>query len=149
ALVLLGCCVGALVTVVQVVEKADPVAGGTGAVDCTFQQVGCVVAVMAETLEDHVWGPELNHYDTSDPVGQPAYRLWLAECGGTLCSDITPGNLQCVKFVEGVFDLAQDTLPAHPDAIQFWSSYAHLNGWSEIGSTYYPSSQRGWPQAGD
>jgi hypothetical protein len=60
-----------------------------------------------------------------------------------------PGNLQCVKFVEGVFVMAHDPLPTHPDAILFWGAYLHRQGWSEIGSTFYPASQRGWPQPGD
>ncbi len=134
---------------VTTVEATVAAAGGDAAIDCIFQQTGCVLATMAQTLEDHIWGEKLNNYDPSDLVVQKAYQRWLADCGGHQCSDMVPGNLQCVKFVEGVFVMANDPLPFHHDAILFWQNYAHLKGWSEIGSTYYPASQRGWPAPGD
>jgi hypothetical protein len=149
AILLLGCVSLAGAFAVVQVEATVAAAGGQAAVDCIYQQVGCVLAVMGETLEDHVWGVDLNNYDTHDLVVQKAYKQWLADCGGSMCSDMVPGNLQCVKFVEGVFAMANDPLPFHHNAIAFWSDYAHLKGWSEIGSTYYPASQRGWPAPGD
>lgn len=144
-------CLGAFgaLFITQLQTASTTGAGGQAAVDCVFQQTGCVLAVMAETLEDHVWGPKLNKYDPADLVLQPAYQKWLADCGGSRCAVMAPGNLQCVKFVEGVFEMANDPLPFHHDAILFWQDYAGLKGWSEIGSTYYPASQRGWPQPGD
>lgn len=123
--------------------------GGPAAFDCTYQQVGCVLAVMAQTLEDHVWGRRLNSYDPGDLAIHKAYQQWLADCGGTVCSDMAPGNLQCVKFVEGVFALANDPLPFHHNALLFWSDYANLSGWSEIKSSYYSVGERGWPAPGD
>ena len=149
-LALLCCCVGVFATVIGTVQRAESeAAGGDAAVDCVFQQTGCVLAVMAETLEDHVWGSSLNTYDPGDLVVQPAYRKWLADCGGSLCEDMVPGNLQCVKFVEGVYQLANDPLPYHHNAIEFWGDYFHLPGWSEIKSTLSPASERGWPVPGD
>jgi hypothetical protein len=130
-------------------QAAIAAAGGDAAIDCVFQQTGCVLAVMAQTLEDHVWGANLNTYNPNDQVVSRAYQRWLADCGGHQCSDMAPGNLQCVKFVEGVFTLANDPLPFHHNAIEFWGDYFQLKGWSEIGSTFYPPSQRGWPAPGD
>jgi hypothetical protein len=130
-------------------QAAIAAAGGDAAVDCVYQQTGCVLAVMAQTLEDHVWGADLNTYNPNDLVISKAYQRWLTDCGGSLCSDMEPGNLQCVKFVEGVFTLANDTLPFHHNAIQFWGDYFQLDGWSEIKSTLYPASERGWPAPGD
>src|SRR5690242_16954752 len=149
ALLLLICCVGAFATVGGTIQQAEQAAGGQAAVDCVFQQTGCVLAVMAETLEDHVWGSNLNTYDPGDLVVQPAYQKWLADCGGSPCADMEPGNLQCVKFVEGVYQMADDPLPFHHNAIEFWGDYFHLPGWSEIKSTLSPASERGWPQPGD
>lgn len=148
-LVMLGCCVGAFTMVAGTEQKAAEAAGGDAAVDCVFQQQGCVLAVMAQTLEDHVWGPNLNIYDPADLVVQKAYRKWLQDCGGSMCSVMQPGNLQCVKFVEGVYELANDPLPFHHNAILFWSDYFQLKGWSEIKSTLYPAAERGWPASGD
>jgi hypothetical protein len=150
ALLLLLLCVSlaGAVAVIQV-EASVAAAGGQAAVDCVYQQVGCVLAVMGETLEDHVWGPYLNNYDPNDLVVRKAYQKWLSDCGGSPCSDMVSGNLQCVKFVEGVFTLANDPLPFHHDALTFWSDYTNLAGWSEIKSTYYPVAERGWPAPGD
>lgn len=149
AVFLLACVALSGAFAVTTVEATVAAAGGQAAVDCIYQQTGCVLAVMAETLEDHVWGSNLNNYDPSDLVMQKPYQKWLADCGGSVCSDMAPGNLQCVKFVEGVYQMANDPLPFHHDAITFWGDYANLSGWSEIGSTYYPASQRGWPAPGD
>lgn len=149
-LVLLCCCVGAFAEVAGTVQRAESeAAGGDAAIDCVYQQTGCVLAVLAQTLEDHVWGSYLNIYDPADLVVHKAYQQWLADCGGAMCSDMQPGNLQCVKFVEGVFTLANDPLPFHHNAIEFWGDYFHLPGWSEIKSTLYPASERGWPAPGD
>jgi hypothetical protein len=148
-LVMLGCCVGAFSMVAGTAQKAAEAAGGDAAIDCVFQQQGCVLAVMAQTLEDHVWGPNLNIYDPGDLVLQKAYHKWLSDCGGSMCSVMQPGNLQCVKFVEGVYELANNPLPFHHNAILFWSDYFHLAGWSEIKSTLYPAAERGWPAPGD
>lgn len=134
--------------VVQVAASIQA-AGGQAAVDCAYQEVGCVLAVMGETLEDHVWGSYLNNYDPTDLVLQKAYQKWLADCGGSPCADMKPGNLQCVKFVEGVFQMANDPLPFHHDAIDFWADYANLQDWAEIKSTYYSAALRGWPAPGD
>src|SRR5579871_6582278 len=89
-LVLLGCCLGAYAGVQLAVTQSVAAAGGDAAADCVFQQTGCVLAVMAQTLEDHVWGPNLNHYAPADLVVQPAYQKWLADCGGSVCSDMSP-----------------------------------------------------------
>jgi hypothetical protein len=151
ALLFFGCIslAGAFTVTQLEAQAAIAAAGGDAAIDCVFQQTGCVLAVMAQTLEDHVWGADLNTYNPNDQVIRTAYQRWLADCGGHQCSDMAPGNLQCVKFVEGVFVMANDPLPFHHDAILFWSDYAHLKGWSEIGSTYAPAASRGWPAPGD
>src|SRR5579862_9781643 len=90
---LLICCVAAFATVAGTEQQAAEAAAGSGDANCIFQQTGCVLAVMAQTLEDHVWGPDLNQYSPCDLALRPAYQKWLADCGGSICSDMAPGNL--------------------------------------------------------
>ena len=47
---------GAFTVTQMEAQAAIAAAGGDAAIDCVFQQTGCVLAPMAQTLEDHVWG---------------------------------------------------------------------------------------------
>ncbi len=62
-------------------------------------------------------------------------QLWSKDWGAN--------NVQCVAFVDGVFQQAGVTLPAVPNARDFMQAYSGQAGWTEI-----PNGQ-GLPQPGD
>jgi hypothetical protein len=95
------------------------------------------IAQAALTLQDHIFGARANEYNTSDQFMQPIISYWKRYChnaDGSLCSLAQSGNLQCVEFVSAAQWLAGDPLPRIDDAINFWSDYAQIPGWSEIPS---------------
>ncbi len=115
----------------------------------------CELVYAATTLEYHLNGVNENDYphnadDTpTDPFLRPIWDYWKQVCGGSVCSDMVPGNVQCVEFVKGVFFLAHQPVNDHPDAIDWWYDYANKPGWKEIPADSAPPDQRGVPQPGD
>jgi len=63
-------------------------------------------------------------------------------CGDPQCPYAQSGNFQCVFFVLAVYYMAGQTLPAGPNAVQFWATYQNAPGWLEI-----PAN--GAPEPGD
>jgi len=109
------------------------------------------VAMAAQTLQQHVFGPRANQYDAQDPVIQQVLPYWENTCssGGQLCPEAQSGDLQCVEFVTGAFFLGGDPLPGVANAEDLWTLYQQRAGWSEIPATAYPPSSRGLPSPGD
>jgi hypothetical protein len=115
----------------------------------------CELVYAAMTLEYHLNGADENDYPhtggdiPTDPFLRPIWDYWKQVCGGSVCSDMVPGNVQCVEFVKGAFFLAHEPVTVHPDAIDWWYAYAHMLGWTEIPSAAVPPDQRGVPEPGD
>jgi hypothetical protein len=115
----------------------------------------CELVYAAMTLEYHLSGAYENDYPHTagdmpiDPFLRPIWDYWKQVCGGSVCSDMVPGNVQCVEFVKGAFFLAHEPVTVHPDAIDWWYAYATMPGWTEIPSAAAPPDQRGVPKLGD
>ncbi len=123
----------------------------------------CELAYAATTLANHLDGAKENDYphrpDATpiDPFLRPIWEYWKQVCGGYVCSDMQPGNVQCVEFVKGALFLAHQPVTDHPDAIDWWYHYANKKGWMEIPSAALPGyagpatrfDQRGTPEPGD
>jgi surface antigen len=91
------------------------------------------------------------YYDTGLP--QAVLSFWQKSCpAGSGCyADWQNGNLQCVMLVTGAFALAGAPLPSAGNAIDFWSLYAHRDGFIEIPSSAPGTAayQRQLPMPGD
>ncbi len=144
-------------TAAEILTFHDP-AHATQCADTT----ACELVFAATTLENHLDGGYENDYPHNadntprDPFLRPIWEYWKQVCGGYVCSDMLPGNVQCVEFVKGAFFLAHQPVTDHPDAIDWWYHYANKKGWTEIASAALPGSagvatpdQRGVPEPGD
>ena len=113
------------------------------------------VVAAAELMAAHLTGPRAQVYGTDFP--QAVVHYWASVCPeqGTdptkgCYPDWQSGTLQCVMFVTGAYFLANQTLPAAGNAIDFWSLYKNRAGWQEVpASPTSPAAQRGLPAAGD
>ncbi len=90
----------------------------------TASPLGQQIASIATQLAPDLRGSMNNAYD---PTVTPAtaQAVWNTPGWGN-------GNVQCVAFVDGAYQQAGVTLPATPNATNFWSTYASQPGWSEI-----------------
>jgi CHAP domain len=96
---------------------------------------GAQIASVALQLAGDLRGYHNLYYDPATTPAQ-AQAAFNTPCWGN-------GNIQCVAFVDGVYQQAGIPLPAAPNAVDFWSAYAHRAGWTEV-----PNGQ-GLPQPGD
>jgi hypothetical protein len=96
---------------------------------------GQQIAAVATQLAGDLRGANNQSYDPAvTPVA--AQQAWNTPGWGN-------GNIQCVAFVDGVFRQAGITLPATPNATDFWGAYRQTPGFSEI------ANGQGLPQPGD
>lgn len=113
------------------------------------------VAAAAELMAAHLSGPRAQIYGTDFP--QAVVHYWASVCPeqGTdptkgCYPDWQSGNVQCVMFVTGAYFLANQTLPAAGNAIDFWTLYQKQAGWKEIpAAPDAPATTRGLPAPGD
>lgn len=81
-----------------------------------------------------------NCYTANFPA--PVLHYLDDACGNPHCPYAQSGNFQCVFFVLAVYYMAGQTLPAGPNAVDFWGVYQNALGWQEI-----PAN--GTPEPGD
>ena len=109
--------------------------------------LGPVVPIVnaAIQLEQHLFGGRSQDYNQSDPALQNVVNYWKDACGtnGSICPEATSGNLQCVMFVVGAFEMANNKLPIWGNANDFWPLYQNRAGWQEI------TAGTGLPASGD
>ncbi len=117
----------------------------------------------SNTVQTHSFGGKTNEavvnaartlVRTLYPCGDGHYKCYTTNfpanvlqylddaCGDPHCPYAQSGNFQCVFFVLGVSYMAGQTLPAGPNAVQFWQTYQNVAGWQEI-----PAN--GAPEPGD
>jgi hypothetical protein len=111
---------------------APPLDGQASPVSTT---TGQRIATIAQQLAGDLRGANNRSFDPA-LTPQAAQDAWNTPGWGN-------GNLQCVAFVDGAYRQAGVTLPATPNATDFWGAYANRSGWSEV-----PNGQ-GLPQPGD
>jgi hypothetical protein len=97
--------------------------------------VGQRIASIAQQLAGDLRGANHRSFDPS-VTPRAAQEAWDAPGWGN-------GNVQCVAFVDGAYRQAGITLPATPNATDFWGTYANRSGWNEI------ANGQGLPQPGD
>ncbi|HKD77874.1 MAG TPA: CHAP domain-containing protein, partial [Ktedonobacterales bacterium] len=97
--------------------------------------VGQRIATIAQQLTGDLRGANNRSFDPSI-TPQAAQDAWNSPGWGN-------GNVQCVAFVDGAYRQAGITLPAAPNATDFWGAYANRPGWSEV------ANGQGLPQPGD
>ena len=136
---------------VQLSTTASP---GGSCLSLTTQTGGCTgngagAAMAALAMAPHLQGNPDAWYDAGMP--QPVLSFWSQACpAGSGCwIDWQEGNLQCVLFVTGAYELAGSPLPAAGNAIDFWSLYQDRPGWVEIPAAAAPPAQRSLPMPGD
>lgn len=96
---------------------------------------GQSIATAAQQLATDLRGANNRYFDTTQ-TPQAAQQAFDTPGWGN-------GNVQCVAFVDGAYRQAGITLPATPNATDFWSAYANRPGWTEV------ANGQGTPQPGD
>ena len=91
-------------------------------------------------------------YDSGMPPA--ALQYWASVCPpGSGCHAFwQSGDLQCVEFVTAAYAMAGDPLPKAGNAIEFWTLYHNLAGWTElaVNQAYnYEGNPPSLPQPGD
>jgi hypothetical protein len=110
-------------------------AGTAGSTTNSGSASGNQIATIATQLAGDLRGANNQAYD---PMQTPTavQQAWNTPGWGN-------GNVQCVAFVDGVYQQAGIALPATPNATDFWSTYQNQPGWSEV------ANGQGLPQPGD
>lgn len=121
---------GSPATAASLLSAASPSANPV-----TSTGVGNQIASIATQLAGDLRGTNNQFFDaTQTPLA--AQQTWQTPGWGN-------GNVQCVAFVAGVYHQAGKTLPATPNATDFWGTYHNLPGWTEV------ANGQALPQPGD
>jgi hypothetical protein len=130
----------------------NPASGKDGA-RYTVHTDGDPIATTALVLQENLYGPRANQYDSANPFLTKFINYWKDYCSGTTLCD--SGNLQCVSFVVGVFGALGHPLPAAliGDGHQFWDHATNLTDWEKISVPLGPNNKtldaKHKPQRGD
>ena len=112
-----------------------PTASGNATAAITGTATGQQIATVAQQLATDLRGPNNRAFDATQ-TPQAAQQAFDTPGWGN-------GNVQCVAFVAGAYRQGGITLPATPNATDFWGAYANRPGWNEV------ANGQGLPQPGD